>query len=775
MVYRSPWSIAALALVLVGCDSNSLHEDDTGYVDLQPFYRSGGTAADPTAGIPRVVAPNRGWIGGERVEFWDFGPVTVPRKLGTRGEQLRVPDAAATSEIYFFYDAQGRPLFAKPAFDPRSNTWFMPGGAHTLDPAPIDTPAAFSSPYAARPRAELFDDQRHSSSYQRPIIDLLPGDTDYGGVWEVVEITVRDGDYEVDDVKSAAKVREGIDDGKLSERRTGLVINCPVIDERTQVLPSVFNNNVPRPRIEVWYRTKLGNCFLANGWESIGTTLSADAPASDRSNLRLFNAGEAAGTRFGTLDVITESVRGESARVTVPIAKQYQPRISIPLNTPNLDRSNTRLVGDDVATALPRRTASDPGGYSPIVWMWDINLPQDPPYVPGTYRDVASIGVVPDPFPPANPTLGGAAEARDGGTNVVTRNIAVIGRAEKCVADTDCKFGMQCNTMPDPAIATTDPPPGQNIADVVIQREGGPRCDVPVVGFGGFCSPGVTRCDVQAAAGGDNEKNLKAIGVLAAGPTFTVHADLKAAQTKLDDTTSLSMGVDPANMTRVVTDAEKMTAAAQLPALQTALQKATDKAAYYDKLGFTKDLNGWGYSCYPGGVGVGTGPGFCAIRCDSTTSGTVTEVKTQITVPGQAAPVDYTFRGEARCGGVNMLGYRCLPSGTIPERQRVCVRECNRQANTSATYYVDDPAPTLAFNRALCDFPLNLKPDASGNPSTAFALSGDLPAMTAVLGQECNSASLSVSGASSTTVRSCGWNTDFVPRDPNAWPGTVGR
>jgi hypothetical protein len=264
---------------------------------------------------------------------------------------------------------------------------------------------------------------------------------------------------------------------------------------------------------------------------------------------------------------------------------------------------------------------------------------------------------------------------------------------------------------------------------------------------------------------------LKALGVASAGPTFTVHSELAAAEKQLKDATSLSQGMDPADMTRVVTADEIAMATQQLPALEVAAAEARNRAAYYSEFGMTKDLNGWGYSCYPGGAGPGTGPGFCQIRCDSMASGTVTEQKVQISVEGQT-PIDYAFRTEPRCGGLNMLGFRCLPTGTLPPRQRVCLRECNRQANTSAATYVADPAPTQAFNRALCDFPLNLNADvATGQPSTAFSLSSDLLPKTAILGQECVTSSLSVSGSSATTVRACGLNVDFAPLDPATWPG----
>ena len=771
MLYRSASWLAAIALVSSACSSeDDLYEEDSGYVDLVPAFPSPAGAANPNALLPATIAPTRGWINGQRVEYYDFGAVTLTRKANptnAAGAALRVPDAAPAPPIYFFYDKQGRPLFSRPSFDPRSASWSMPGGKNVHAREPVAAPGAgtersgyYSTPYVARPRPELSDPNRGTTSYQRPVIDSLLGSTGYLGLWEVVEITVNSSSYSPDDIKSANKVEAGLASGQLRQRKTGKVINCPVVDERTTVVPSALHNNIPRPRVEVWYRTKLGNCFLVNGWESIGETLDEAKSATDIANLRLFSAGEEPATRVSTIDVSSENVGNESAvRVSIPINKLFTPTIAVPLGPPSVERARTRMPGDDIALALPRHSAADAGGYSPLVWMWDLNVPQDPPYVAGTYRDAAALDVPPDPNPPTNPVLGGIAEARDGGTNVVTRNVAVIGAATPCKTDDECFFGQQCNPMPDPLLATSDPPAGKNrfdlplnLADAVLQREGGPRCDVPAVGFGGYCASGVSRCDVQAAAGGANDTALKDLGVAAAGPTFTVHADRDAAKKKADDAAAALAAIDPMATPEALAAAEK--AVTDTTAAVTKTQAVVD---YYDGLGFTQDLNGRGYLCYPGTAAGPAGVGFCQIRCDASASSTNVDVKVSLAVPGTTA-VDYTFKTEARCGGANMAGYRCLPSGTLPDRQRVCLRECNRMA---------DPAPTLAFNSTLCEFPINT---ADGGKVKPFALSGDLQPVSQLLGQTCNLISVSSPGASATTVRACGWNPDFAPLDPAVLP-----
>jgi len=102
-----------------------------------------------------------------------------------------------------------------------------------------------------------------------------------------------------------------------------------------------------------------------------------------------------------------------------------------------------------------------------------------------------------------------------------------------------------------------------------------------------------------------------------------------------------------------------------------------------------------------------------------------------------------------------------LPGGTLPERQRVCLRECNR---------VSDPAPTLAFSRTLCEFPINTL-QSDGAAFKAFPLSGGQLPVAQLFGQTCEPTSVTSAGAS-TTVRGCTWNPDFAPFEPGYLPSS---
>jgi len=107
------------------------------------------------------------------------------------------------------------------------------------------------------------------------------------------------------------------------------------------------------------------------------------------------------------------------------------------------------------------------------------------------------------------------------------------------------------------------------------------------------------------------------------------------------------------------------------------------------------------------------------------------------------------YAGEARCGGLNMLGYKCLPTTAgYPDRERVCMRVCNQRN-------------TLKQSAAVCSYPFNQTPDASGNPNTSYSLSKGQPARSAIVGQSCV--------AVSSTVATCNWTPDFEPRDPAEW------
>jgi hypothetical protein len=754
---RSGCSMASLArglfvfaaLAVVGCGQDDFSDDAYGFIDLSPYFYDGSSAANPVAGLATTINPSRGWNNGFRAEYYDFGLVGISRKRDSKGVTLAEPDYAYVQPMYFFYDSGGRPMFSKPIYDRRTGQWWMKGGQGLLNPNPIlprtgasmgEINTYYSVPYSVRVRKPLVDDKRSSSDFQRPVINVLQDNTRYSGLWEVIEVKVQDGGYAPDSVKSEATLLAGVSAGKFSLTHTAKVIACPVLDDRTSVTPSVMAYNIPRPRIELWYRTKLGTCYLVNGYETIARTLddgNAELDARDPANIDLLKAGSP--DRVNTFDVISFQIGDQPfPTVVAPTVKMYTPRATVATLG-----STLRYPGDDLSTTLPKHRNSDPGGYSPIVWSWEIGVPQDPPFTAGTYKSLDRV----DPSVLA---------ARTGGP--WTRHYAVIGIARPCKSGTDdeCRavdphLELTCNTMPDVTIATTSPPTGKNVADLVIEREGGPRCDIKPVGYGDYCAPGIARCEVQSAAGAPNETAMKAVlGKANPGPTpLTVNADLTKAQTAL---TTAQAALDALMAPPTPPPAPAMESAAivkaraDLTAATTKLQSAKDAVAKYQSWGFLADIGGLGYQCQPP-----TG-GYCYFRCDGGATATPNpSYKISLPVPdprdtsGKATKKeDHVFNTDPRCGGDNMLGYKCMPVGGSSKRN-VCLRECSTQ-NTDG------------HNRLACDYALNAQD--GGNPK-GFSMSDGEPAFDSHQGQQCYT---------SAGVTACQWNPDFEPRNPKIWP-----
>jgi hypothetical protein len=726
-------ALAALTLLsATGCGEDEISDELYGAVDLTPFYTDGATTA------PTEIRTNRGWFDGTRVELYDFGLVNHRRKRNAAGATIREPDIAYVNPIYFFFDTQGNPMFSKPSFDKRTGVFHMKGGERVLhgtpkEPDPNNPGSYYTIPYSQRVKDFLVDPVRRTSDYQRPIIDKLQNDSTYTGLWEIVEVNVKDGGYKPDAIKSWKTLKKGIDAGKMSLTRTLKVINCPVIEDKTWIVPSpmVYRQKpqpdvVVQPRVEIWYRTKQAWCFLVNGFETLG---EARFDANDRNSLldpgafTLYRAGET-DKRLDTFDVIRYAVGEGKNRVDlveVPVGKVYSPRLTITTGNPRNNNITSRYYNDEVVSAVPRHTPADPPGYSPITWLFDITVPQDPPYAPGSFKRLSDV----DPV---------KISARDNDTTVWTRNYPVAGVASVCKVDADCGgFGQSCNNLPDIDVATTDPTSG-NLADAMIQREGGPRCDAPWVGFGEYCAPAVSRCISHVGTGDMNDSALNAMKVTAAGPSLSVHAALKTAQD---------------NKTRI--DADPMSTQAQKDMAAAAVTTAQATSDRYKNLGYPTDLSGRGYACQPN---TSTG-GYCYIRCDGGAgAGTVPaattpdgmKLKAMLEVsdprrPGAPRLEETTFGWDTRCGGLELLGYKCLPGSGRPNKQRVCVRECTTRS-------------TEAYNKSLCEFYVK----AEGLTSGMATFSGIQVPVENLSGQTCNN----LAG-----VTACTWNPDFEPRDPN--------
>jgi hypothetical protein len=603
-----PLTMIVSAVVVSGCGNDKLSDDAYGFIDLAPYYYDGSSAANPSAGLPREIAPTKGWLNGVRTEFYDFGLVGVTKKR----TDTKLPDYASVPPMYFFYDSGGNPLFSKPVYEQRTGLWHMRGGADVLDPNPIKN-APKKVPYSVRTRAVL-------GSFQRPIVDRLQHNTDYSGLWEIWEVTAPDG-YQPDAIKNFATLQKGIDGGSFSVRRTKKVINCPVLDDRQYVVPSPMYYGVPHPRIEIWYRTKQGSCFLADGMLTLGAVDQAT------SNVTLYKAGPTSDSkRLQTFDVISYTIgSGESARTTItaPVSKLFIPTAKVA----TLDSRGTvdvRYTGDNVADGtLPRLTPADPPGYRPIRWMWDLNVPQDPPYVPATYKSTAQM----DPVQMVNRLTANAP---------FTKNYPIVGVNRPCTAD--ALINLQ--GMPEPftlrdgsqAATCADLPHAPNVpltcvtfsvintvTGALVPEAGGSRCDIPLARFGEFCAPAIAGCT-------NFDPKRSTTPAMAGGPTPPpLNPDELAAKDLNDNNSGSILG---------------------------------------------------GYTCQPN---TSQG-GYCYLRCDvDGSAGSKTANTVDITYKGPDGQVkkdkaDLPY--DARCG--NIPGYKCLnPAGTIPNQLRVCLRQCD--------------------------------------------------------------------------------------------------
>jgi hypothetical protein len=483
-------ALILIALALAACNDD-LSDDAYGFIDLSPYYYDGSSATDPTAGLPRTIAPARGWMAGTRAEYYDFGLVGFVKKRSSG----KLPDYASAPPMYFFFDSAGRPLFSRPVYEKRTGQWFMRGGLPGRDPTGPRDPnpredASRSVPYAVRVRDYLIDKDRQSSEFQRPIIDRLQSNADYSGVWEIWEVIVAD-DYKPDSIKQVATLNRAVEAGKVTLQRTQTVINCPVLDDRQTVTPTPLWYGIPHPRIDIWYRTKLASCFLADGWLALG-----DAGGN------LYRAGDP--HRLNMFDVTAYSVgEGPSKRVTVtvPVQKMYVPAVTVASQDPTKTAVSIRYVNDNVTDAGPRYAPDQAPGYSPLRWLWDYKVPQDPPYQPGTYKRSDLM----DPINMVN---------RLSSDTPFVKNFPLVGLNRHCASDADCTADkvpsapgvkLECNKWPDAEIATGDVEGAGPAADdpargrLMESREGGARCDVPAVRFGEFCAPGIARCRLDLA------------------------------------------------------------------------------------------------------------------------------------------------------------------------------------------------------------------------------------------------------------------------------------
>lgn len=508
--------LVALGALAGGCHQD-FSDDGFGVLDLASTY-DGGTRSDPSAGVPTQIDPLAGFVDGQQAEYYDFG--TVPVKVNP---STREPLAVLVQPMYFFFDHENRPLFSNPVRETRDGTDWMLGGHQVRNPNPKDFCAGVADaeakkdpclalnknqkqkPYPQRDRDLLVDPMRMTADYQRPVIDVIPGstgllDATYTGFWEVVEVIAPPG-YQPDSIKHKATLDKAIDSGDFKVHYTGRAINCPLVDERTHVSLGVTDRPTPRPRIELWYRRKMASCYLANGWETLGT---GDGQA--------YFAGQD-DDRVDTFDVsriVAGDGKAQKTQLVVPVGRAFEPTIYT-FDQGGGPPAVTHVVDNLLTRGRPRHADTDPPGYRPVRWLWDLRVAADGPvdkqtgamgYQSGAIRSVDDV----DASITSPRTTSFGADAR-----FVVRNIPLRGVAVRCGWPQDVKSAdplksngnkFQCGrAVPDPDMPDN---PNAHVVDArndpVCTKIGLECnkdtcfCDAPFVGYGQACGPGIAQC-----------------------------------------------------------------------------------------------------------------------------------------------------------------------------------------------------------------------------------------------------------------------------------------
>lgn len=483
------WPAVVFALLPLGaaaCGSD-LSDGDFGGVDLKPFFGdTSSKAKDP----PRTISTkdHGGFLDGNRVSYMDFGwsasikdtPDDERRAELSLPEDFdaKIPKVAPVNPMYFFFDSRGNPMFSPPVFEKKTGNFTMSGGSNLLNPNPRDT-AVRDIAYPVRSRDALKDPLRNVDDYQRPIIDVIIDreQTDnlqrYSGLWEFVKVTAPAG-YKPDEIKSWATLEQGVAAGdfKIANSRIDvqqntelLAINCPLVDSRTVVLPFISaygsaESRIPQPRVELWYRRKRIDCFLANGWETLGKTTPG---TNGIDQYTLYKSSEDK-LRVGVLDtdVITLGTGvGEKRQIVSPVGRLFIPRLSA--------RTEDFYVGNLFLTTgtFPRRTREDAPGYRPVRWWWNIDVTDygedfsEKLFVAAELSDVRRID-----DSKLNPREG------------ITLNFPLTGAELPCpmaTFDNDpcAKLGLICGTLQDGS---------------------SPRCETRKVRYGESCAPTIGQC-----------------------------------------------------------------------------------------------------------------------------------------------------------------------------------------------------------------------------------------------------------------------------------------
>lgn len=397
----------------------------------------------PTNGAPVALYPvQTGFLAGESVRYHNLGTSSFTRG-GPPQAQLALTGTATGSApvhpMYFFFDEDGAPLLAPLWKQEATGQFFI------------------------RPR-----DAKHD--FHKPIIDLATADIapeSYSGLWQVVKVIVPKG-HKPNAITTAADLYAASKRNRANVKivPTAFAINCPLVAPRAHVVPNVTayegdSVRIPQPQMELWYRGNSVECFLANGWETLGRAVWDDTGTSHLYQLLSFHEDEA---RVQTFDVQQVAGTGDKPiRLVAPVGLLFVP--------------HTRVLGQDIffedvavfAGPPPRRRREDPLGYRPIRWIWNLEVKasEDEPLNATTFRwsgltDASRLE--PNKLSPRQP--------------ISVINAPLSGGEVTCEGDQE------------------GADPCASLGLVCDRRQGGHRavCALPKVRYGAPCGPSLGQC-----------------------------------------------------------------------------------------------------------------------------------------------------------------------------------------------------------------------------------------------------------------------------------------
>jgi len=554
----------------------------------------------------------------------------------------RTAGAAPVHPMYFFFNEAGDPLFAKPEKNPATGQFFMKGGKD------LRTSNSFKRIDAKKEGREpglLTDGARGSADYQRPIIDVLPMRVDargelYSGVWEIVKVKVPR-TFQADSVHDAsellavaAKPGSGI-----QLERSGVAINCPVVDARTYVVPSVSayssdDLRIPQPQVELWYRKKRVDCFLANGWETLGAT--TQGKTSDDDAYRLFRANEN-DERIQTFDIdVVPGPTGQAGSLVAPVGLMFIP--------------HAVLEGDDkyfadfriLSGPPPRRRKSDPPGYRAVRWLWNIEIVAANGGDPVNARTLAEAQLLDPRLIPAN-RLAPRKET-------LSVNVGLSAKELKCLNATEAmdpcsRIGLVCSAL-------------QNGTWSV--------CEAKKVRYNALCGPAIAQCR----------------DVVQRPVISTVDLGNDASGKPIQDPNATIVQRGDVTEDWLVNGRIPLATAAEIAEFEARVPQEVRDFAKARQLQNHRiiERSGTLYTCASDDTGVGR----CLLSCSDykLNEDAGKTVLTSIDVEGVKREV--TLPIDSRCGGTFMPGFTC--STSLPnDLGGVCRRECLGGQDSVAT------------------------------------------------------------------------------------------